>query len=233
MPTVVRNAKINFRGSELDQLSEQKLYFATGNAGKLKELVEISQKFFPFFKNPVGRAPKNVDENRETFLGNSALKAEALARELIAEGEKNFCVIADDSGLEVEALNGAPGVSSARYAGKNATSTENIEKLKKALTPFRRLDDREARYVCALTFLIVVNGVQKALQAEGYFEGYIGFEEKGESGFGYDPLFLLLDKKTSLAEVDPAEKNELSHRWEAFEELKELLVGGESRVDEF
>ena len=216
----------------MDQLSRQKLYFATSNAGKLKELLEISQKFFPFFKDPIGRAPKNVEENRGTFLGNSALKAEALAAELIAEGERNFCVIADDSGLEVEALKGAPGVLSARYAGETATSAENIEKLKKALVPFRRLDDREARYVCALTFLIVVNGVQKALQAEGFFEGYIGFEEKGESGFGYDPLFLLLDKKTSLAEVGLAEKNELSHRWEAFEELKELLVGGDSRADD-
>ncbi len=150
------------------------------------------------------------------FLGNARIKARA-AHE--ASGGK--AVLADDSGLEVDALDGAPGVYSARYAGEDATDADNNAKLLSALADVPD-HDRTARFVCTLV-LIDEDGSETV--ARGTVEGRIGHEERGSNGFGYDPLFLpdvFADGRT-LAEALPEEKNAVSHRGNALRELRSKL----------
>lgn len=179
------------------------LVFATGNAGKVKELevllgtgwVVKSAKDFP------GLA--DVVEDADTFEGNAAKKAHAFAK---ATGA---WAVADDSGLVVDALGGAPGVYSARYA---PTESERIDRL---LTAMEDKAQRSARFVCALC-LASPDGAE--FFARGTCEGTIGLERKGTGGFGYDPVFVLPNGK-SMAELTKEEKSAISHRGHAFREL--------------
>lgn len=157
-------------------------------------------------------------EDADSFEGNARIKA--LAAHAASGG---MAVLADDSGLAVDALDGAPGVYSARYAGEDASDADNNAKLLAALAdvPDGR---RTARFVCTLVF-VDEDGAEET--AHGTVEGRIGYEERGEHGFGYDPLFLpdaFADGRT-LAEALPHEKNAVSHRGNALRELRSKLAG--------
>lgn len=157
-------------------------------------------------------------EDAETFEGNARIKALA-ARE--AAG--GLAVMADDSGLEVDALDGAPGVYSSRFAGEDGNDAANNALLLERLSDIAD-EDRTARFVCTLVF---IDEDGSELVARGSVEGKIGYEERGSEGFGYDPLFLPeeYDGKTTFAEVPQSEKNMISHRARALRKMKELLQG--------
>lgn len=158
------------------------------------------------------------DENADTFAGNAAIKAAYYAR---ATGA--LCM-ADDSGLVVDALGGAPGVRSARYAGIGSTRSErdtaNNTKLLRALAD---TSDRSARFVCAVC--VADPDGEILVTSEGTFEGVIGREPRGTNGFGYDPLLVLPDGRTS-AELTPEEKNARSHRGQALRALVSRMLRG-------
>ncbi len=190
---------------------------ATNNAHKVAEIATALD--FPGWEFRTLRElgiESDPAEDADTFEGNARIKARA-AHE--ASGGK--AVLADDSGLEVDALDGAPGVYSARYAGEDATDADNNAKLLSSLSdvPDR---DRTARFVCALV-LIDEDGSETV--ARGTVEGRIGHEERGSNGFGYDPLFLpdVFAGGRTLAEALPEEKNAVSHRGNALRELRSNL----------
>ncbi len=191
---------------------------ASNNAHKAREIAEALD--FPGWEfrtlRDLGIA-SDPAEDAETFAGNARIKALA-ARE--ASGER--AVLADDSGLEVDALDGAPGVRSARYAGEPCDDAANNAKLLAALAdvPDAR---RSARFVCALAF-IDEDGTETA--ARGTVEGRIAREGRGSHGFGYDPLFLpdAFSGSRTLAEALPEEKNAVSHRGNALRELRAKLA---------
>jgi XTP/dITP diphosphohydrolase len=202
-----------------------KLFLATGNKGKVEELIPLIGEFFPKFKEIIARAPKDAEETEDTFVGNSKIKAEALARELLSEGEAPpFATLSDDSGLEVFALGGKPGVHSARYGGVHADSARNIAKL---LAEMSNLNDeqRNCRYVCCLYLHIQKSATESAPSfAEGYCGGKVMRDAKGSGGFGYDPAFFSPDLNKRMSEASTEEKNRHSHRRKAFE----LLAGRDS-----
>lgn len=185
-----------------------KLVAATGNAHKLKEFREILQDFVIISQKEAGFFGE-VEETGTTFLENALLKARA-----VCEGT-GLPALADDSGLCVEVLNGAPGVFSARYSGGG--DAENRKLLLKTLGNEK---NRRAYFACAVA-LVFPDG--KILTAEGRSYGNILFEERGEGGFGYDSLFLSEDLGVSFAEATEEQKNSVSHRGRALWKLKELL----------
>lgn len=180
--------------------SNRIVVLASANKGKLKELQEILGDSVQV----VSASELNVEmpeETETTFAGNAALKSQA------AFIQTGHISLADDSGLEVDALKGAPGVYSARYAGENATDAQNNAKLLTALADVPE-GRRTARFRSAIA---VTTGKDKTLIFEGGVEGSIGFEEVGTNGFGYDPLFRLPNGK-SFGELSSGEKNPISHR---------------------
>lgn len=185
----------------------KKLVVATSNAGKLKEI----QKHLQDFAIPLALKPPELDveETGVTFIENARLKASHTA---LALGEWS---LADDSGLEVMALNGQPGIYSARY-GK--TDQERIARLLRELEPF---EDRSAQFVCA----IAVSNPQGEIvvETEGICRGEILTEVKGEGGFGYDPVFYVPEVGQTFAQMPPELKRQLSHRGKAFANLQPLL----------
>jgi XTP/dITP diphosphohydrolase len=184
------------------------IVLATRNAGKVKELQQLLQEFPVQIKNlnDFGPIPK-VEEDGATFDDNAYKKASFAAKVL------GLPTIADDSGLVVEALGGAPGVMSARYAGENATDQENIEKL---LEEMEGKTDRGAAFECVIS-IAVPSG--PALTYEGRCEGEIATEPKGVSGFGYDPVFYFPEYGKTFAELTSEEKNKVSHRGKALAQV--------------
>ena len=190
-----------------------KIVIATNNQGKVRE--------FKAMLSPLGYEPVslkdegikiNVVEDGETFEENAHLKAKAVY---------DICrlpVIADDSGLEVDFLDGAPGIYSARYAGEDATDKDLCEKI---LSELEGVDEslRKARFVCALYCIIDEDTEYSVL---GSLEGSIGTEPRGENGFGYDPI-CMIDEERSVAEVSEEEKNKISHRSNALHKLTAIL----------
>lgn len=189
----------------------KKVVAATNNAKKLEEMNRIlthlglevvSLKSCGDFPEPV--------EDADSFMGNARIKA------LAAHKNTGLAAIADDSGLIVDALNGAPGVYSSRYAGENATDADNNVKLLRELAEVPA-DQRTARYACAIVF-VDEDGTE--LEAFGTCEGSIGYEAAGQGGFGYDPYFLSADYPgQTLAEVDADAKDAISHRGKALRDL--------------
>ena len=186
------------------------LWIATSNAGKLKEFQNMAMS------SPLKiRTPKELDfysspkETGETFLENAKIKAQSLHKSL---SDKNTWVLAEDSGLVVDGLNGLPGIHTARYAGPNARDSENNAKLLKMLS-FKSPNNRKAHFYCSI-FVISPEGTQ--LNYEGIIEGSIGKKLAGTGGFGYDPLFIPNEESKSLAELDPSFKSKNSHRSKAF-----------------
>lgn len=196
------------------------IVLATNNAHKADEIASaLSFDGWEFLT--LGQAGIESDplEDAGTFEGNARIKARSAQEAARAKG-LDCAVLADDSGLEVDALDGAPGVLSARYAGEDADDAANNAKLLADLAEAPE-GQRAARFVCTLV-LLGADG-QEAV-ARGTIEGSIGFEERGSEGFGYDPLFLPEGfGGLTLAEVPQARKNEVSHRGNALRALKAQL----------
>lgn len=190
----------------------QKIVIATNNAGKLREIRAI---LAPFGLEAVSQKEAGfhaeVEETGTTFQENAALKAHAVYETL------HCPVIADDSGLMVDALDGAPGVYSHRFAGENATDVQRYEKLLELLGNNPR-EQRTARFVCVLCY-VDEDGEEQFFT--GTCEGYIGTEPLGENGFGYDPVFCCGEK--TMAQMTDAEKNQISHRGNALKQLKQYF----------
>ena len=185
------------------------LILATTNSNKVKEFQEIL-KCFPIEIRSLadfGPLPEAIEDG-ETFDDNAYKKAIHTAKIL------GFPAIADDSGLVVEALNGAPGVYSARYAGEKATDKENVDKL---LQDMQGIKNRRAAFQCVLS-IAVPSG--PALTYEGRCEGILLEERRGETGFGYDPIFYFEDLGKTFAECTMEEKNKVSHRGKALADFK-------------
>lgn len=190
-----------------------KLILATSNKGKLKEVKEILPEYDIVTMSEAG-IHDEIEENGATFEENAYIKAKFVCDRL---GE---VTIADDSGLEVDFLDGAPGIYSARFAGEGATDKDRNAKLLSMLenVPF---DKRTARYVCSIA-IVYPNGEKHVFTKT--CEGYILDKEIGSGGFGYDPLFYFPEFKTTLANVPLDTKNTVSHRSKALCELKNFLV---------
>lgn len=181
-----------------------RLIIASNNANKVREIKEIlGARFYEVLSMREAGIVLDVDEDADTFMGNARKKAEAVRQ--LAPSD---AVLADDSGLCVDALNGAPGVYSARYAGDGHDDAENRKKLLNALAdvPF---EDRGAHFACAM---VLLGENIDDIEAYGRVDGKIMFEERGENGFGYDSLFLYEPFGLSFAEIDAERKNAVSHR---------------------
>lgn len=190
------------------------LVLGTQNQHKLSEIREILLTV-PLRLQPLPEGTPEVVEDAETLEGNAILKATAYA-----EHTATWC-LADDTGLEVDALQGRPGVHSARYAGPEASDAENRQKLLAELEGVPHAQ-RRARFRCVVA---LTNPAGEVLAtAEGTCEGAILTSERGASGFGYDALFLADSIGKTLAEITPEEKNRLSHRGAALEALKPRLL---------
>ncbi|EGQ4043712.1 XTP/dITP diphosphatase [Staphylococcus pseudintermedius] len=157
----------------------------------------------------------DVEETGTTFEENARLKSEAAAKLL------NATVIADDSGLEVAALNGEPGVYSARYAGVQKSDEANIEKVLKGL---ENEENRAARFVCVIS---MTTATGETTTFKGTVEGEITLSQIGENGFGYDPIFLIPERQKTMAQLTAEEKSEISHRRKAIDQLKAYIEGEE------
>ncbi|MBR6238413.1 MAG: RdgB/HAM1 family non-canonical purine NTP pyrophosphatase [Lachnospiraceae bacterium] len=199
----------------------RRIVFATGNKGKMREIKEIMSGFdIEIVSMREAGVEVDVEEDGTTFMENSFIKARAVADKCRQAGYTDDIVLADDSGLVVDALGGEPGIYSARYLGedtpysiKNAKLIERMEGVPE--------DERSARFVCAIA-CVLPDG--RELGAEETYEGAIGYEEKGANGFGYDPIFYLPDRGVYSAELDPDEKNRISHRGKALVKMKEILA---------
>jgi XTP/dITP diphosphohydrolase len=192
-------------------MSAMHLVLATGNAGKLKELRELLTP--PAFEVlPQSQFTSvSVEETGLSFIENAILKARHAAE---ASG---LPAIADDSGLEVDVLDGAPGIYSARYAGEGASDEANLRKLLATLQEIPAAQ-RTARYQCALVFMRSA-GDPSPLICQASWEGRIIDTPRGSGGFGYDPIFELTDRAVTVAELPSPEKNRLSHRGKALRGL--------------
>ncbi|MBF0813259.1 XTP/dITP diphosphatase [Staphylococcus sp. mip270_02] len=188
------------------------IVIASNNKGKINDFKVI----FPDY-NVIGITELiedfDVEETGDTFEANAKLKSEAAAKAL------NKRVIADDSGLEVFALGGEPGIFSARYAGTEKDDNANIEKL---LTNLGDETNRAAQFVCVIS--MSAPG-EETVQFKGTVEGEITLSKIGEQGFGYDPIFYLDDKNKTMAQLTAEEKSEVSHRGKAIEKLQQYLEG--------
>ena len=189
-----------------------KLIIASNNAHKLTEMKAI---LGPFFDEVISMREAGIEhetvEDGKTFMENALKKARELA-EL-----SGCCAIADDSGLCVDALDGAPGIYSARFAGVHGDDAANNRLL---LDRLRDEKDRRAHYTCAIA-LVWPDG--RTVTAEDYLYGEIAYDERGSNGFGYDPLFLLPDCGLRTAEISAEEKNRISHRGKALRQLVQKL----------
>ncbi|MCM3795591.1 MULTISPECIES: XTP/dITP diphosphatase [Priestia] len=192
----------------------REIIIATKNAGKVKDFETLfSPKGFKVKSLLDFPEIEDVEETGVTFAENATLKAEAISSAL------NKPVIADDSGLAIDALNGEPGVYSARYAGENKDDNANIEKVLQKLNdvPFEK---RTARFHCSLA--IAVPGKRTEI-VEGTCKGHILEEKRGENGFGYDPIFFVEKWRCSMAELTKEQKNQISHRANALQKLAPLI----------
>ena len=186
-------------------INNQTVVLASGNAGKLRELRRILTPLGMELKNQSEFDVPEVDENGLSFVENAIIKARAAAQ---ATG---LAAIADDSGLEVDHLLGAPGIHSARYSGEGDTA--NNQKLLKALGDLP-MEQRTARFQCVLVYMRHWQD-PTPIVCQGAWEGQILFQARGENGFGYDPLFYLPQYDCSSAQLDSEKKNQISHRAKA------------------
>lgn len=195
-----------------------RLIVASRNQKKIKEIEAIARDFGleVISRDDAGLPPFEIEETGETFEENSLLKARTIME---CSGSP---AVADDSGLEVDWLGGAPGVYSARFAGIEGDDAANNRKLLKLMDGVPEAQ-RTARFVSVIT-LVYPDG--RVLVARGVTPGRLTDEARGEGGFGYDPLFIPEGMDRTYAELSPAEKNRISHRGKALAGLKELLTAG-------
>ncbi|MBM7615168.1 XTP/dITP diphosphohydrolase [Alkaliphilus hydrothermalis] len=189
---------------------------ATGNKHKLEEIGKILEDFFLQIKSmkDVDLEGLHIVEDGKTFEENALIKARTVME------KTGMFTIADDSGLEVDYIDKQPGIYSARFAGEGATDEMNNKKLLGLLEGVPQ-EKRSGRFVCAMA-AVFPDGDEIVLRGE--CEGKIGFEEKGKSGFGYDPLFIVPQYDKTFAELGPEIKNQMSHRGRALKKLKEALT---------
>jgi XTP/dITP diphosphohydrolase len=191
------------------------LVVATGNPGKLREMqAYLADSGWELTLKP---DDLDVEETGETFAANAGLKASQVA---IATGN---WAIADDSGLAVDAINGAPGVYSARYGHTDA------ERIGRLLQELGDTENRQAKFVCAIAVANPQGEI--VLQSEGICQGEILFAPRGTGGFGYDPIFYVPEKQLSFAEMNPTEKKSISHRGNALKALQPRLIGLLNSID--
>jgi XTP/dITP diphosphohydrolase len=187
------------------------IVFATNNVNKIKEIRHILGDSFKLLSLHDLGIFEDIPENEPTLEGNAMHKARVVNRML------NMDVFADDTGLEIEALNGQPGVHSARFAGEDKDPDANIEK---ALLMMGESENRNARFRTVIA--LILNG--KEYLFEGIVDGRIIKVKRGKAGFGYDPVFIPEGMKKTFAEMSLDEKNKISHRARAFDKLKEFLI---------
>ena len=193
----------------------QSVIIATKNAGKAKDFERILKPYGVEVKTLLDFPNiEDVEETGTTFEENAILKAEAISNKF------NRMVIADDSGIMVDALDGRPGVYSARYAGVDKNDEANNQKVLEELAHVAE-KDRTARFYCAIA--VAIPGKPSVI-VNGTCEGLILFEGRGTNGFGYDPIFLVTSLRKSMAELIPEEKNEISHRANAMKKLESQLT---------
>ncbi|MDF0254470.1 XTP/dITP diphosphatase [Staphylococcus pseudintermedius] len=190
-------ADIVIASSNQGKINDFKVIFSEDNVIGINEMIEDF----------------DVEETGTTFEENARLKSEAAAKLL------NATVIADDSGLEVAALNGKPGVYSARYAGVQKSDEANIEKVLKGL---ENEENRAARFVCVIS---MTTATGETTTFKGTVEGEITLSQIGENGFGYDPIFLIPERQKTMAQLTAEEKSEISHRRKAIDQLKAYIEG--------
>ena len=199
-------------------MPNMELVISTNNINKVKEVTELLAPYkidvkgleaFSYIELP--------PEDGETFANNATIKARAASKIL-----KNSWVLSDDSGLMVEALNGAPGIKSARFAGLDGDHKANNEKLLRELGDN---DNRKAAFICVM---VLISPEHKEWVVEGRCEGRIASKPRGVAGFGYDPLFIPDGEELTFAEMKSGKKNVLSHRGRALRELKSIF---ESIID--
>lgn len=191
------------------------MVIATKNKGKVKEFEALFERYGIKITSllDINEPIPDIEETGTTFKENARLKAEGIAKVL------NVPVVADDSGLAVDALEGRPGVYSARYAGEPTDDVKNYEKL---LYEMKDVPDteRRARFICVLA--LAIPG-KETIFTEGTCEGTIAHEPKGTNGFGYDPVFIPEGYDCTMAQLEQSEKNRISHRYHALLQLEEWL----------
>ncbi|MFQ5981806.1 MAG: RdgB/HAM1 family non-canonical purine NTP pyrophosphatase [Woeseiaceae bacterium] len=197
-------------------MARQKFVFASANPGKLREIREILAALDCEIVAQCELDIASVAESGSTFVDNAIIKARHAA------DQSGLAAISDDSGLLVDALEGRPGVNSARYAGEGASDDDNIDMLLAELEGLPP-EERDAHYECAAVWVSPDASVTP-LVAQGRWRGRILSSRRGEGGFGYDPVFLDLQLHKSGAEMSVEEKNRQSHRGKAFRRLGELLL---------
>jgi XTP/dITP diphosphohydrolase len=193
--------------------NSQKIILASGNKGKIKEIQALLKDY-----TIVTQQEFNIQEAEETgstFVENAIIKARNAAH------QSNLPAIADDSGLVVDALNGAPGVRSARFAGPQANDQENLQKLLKDMEGIPEAQ-RTARFICVIVLMRHVNDPFPII-TQASWEGIILDKAQGTNGFGYDPIFWIPTENCSSAELPASKKNQLSHRGQALRKLSSFL----------
>ena len=193
-----------------------KLLIGTNNKGKYKEIKDLLPKYIKTYSTKEFKL-KSPKENGLTFEENSIIKSKHFSKKT-----KLIC-LADDSGLEIDLLNKAPGIYSARWGGKNGDFKKAINRVYRNLF---RIDKNwqskkiKARFICALS---IYNLDKKIASVQGKVEGFISNEPKGNNGFGYDPIFVPKNKKETFGEMKSSEKYKIDHRFEAFKKIKKFL----------
>ena len=199
----------------------KRIILASNNLKKIKEIKEILKGYpYEIYSLKDMDIDIDVEEDGLTFEENAKKKAVEIHQYLVNKEESNFIVLSDDSGLEVDCLNGEPGVYSARYAGEHGNDYKNNLKLLQEMKDFKG-DERSARFVCVIA-VVFEDGNVKTVRGE--VEGYIIEEIKTEGGFGYDPLFFYKGFNKTFGEATPQEKNAISHRGNALKKLKDILI---------
>jgi XTP/dITP diphosphohydrolase len=196
-------------------MNEDKIIFATGNEGKMREIREILKDLgMKILSMKEAGADLNIVEDGSTFLENAEIKARAVWE------KTGGIVLADDSGLVIDCLNGEPGIYSARYMGEDTSyEIKNQNLLNRAAKA--RGDERSARFVCSIAAVLPDGNV---LHTEETMEGILAYKPAGEEGFGYDPIFYLPEFQKTAAELPMELKNKISHRGKALEEMKCKLM---------
>jgi XTP/dITP diphosphohydrolase len=193
-----------------------KLLVGTNNVGKLREIKDLLPKNLEIY-SPADFKIKSPAESGKNFAENSLIKAKFFSYK-----SKMVC-LADDSGLQIEILNGAPGIYSARWGGKNANFTKAINRVFKELKKKDKnwkIKKIKAKFICALT---IYWPNKKSIHSVGEIKGYISSKPKGKKGFGYDPIFIPLNKKITFGEMKSSEKYKIDHRYKAFKKIKKFL----------
>jgi XTP/dITP diphosphohydrolase len=193
-----------------------KILVGTNNIGKLKEIRGLLPKNLKIYSTSDLKI-KSPIENGKTFEENSLIKARYFSKKT-----KMIC-LSDDSGLEIDVLEGAPGIYSARWGGKKGNFVKAMNRVFKELDKKNknwRIKKIKARFICALT---IYGPNQKTINSVGKIEGYISPSMKGENGFGYDPIFIPKGKKITFGEMQPSKKYKIDHRFEAFKKVKKFF----------